>query len=56
MVTMNQIINSVKENINQQVIESLQEVGYDNVAATKLVTQFEGLTVEDLTFESDSQF
>lgn len=56
MVTMNQIINSVKESVNHQVIESLQEVGYDNVAATKLVTQFEGLTVEDLTFESDSEF
>jgi hypothetical protein len=56
MVTMNQLINSVKESINQNVIESLQEAGYDNTTATKLVTQFEGLEASDLTFESDSNF
>jgi hypothetical protein len=56
MVTMNQIVSSVKESINQNVIESLQEAGYDNTTATKLVTQFEGLAASDLTFESDSSF
>ena len=56
MVTMNQVINSVKQSVNQNVIESLQEAGYDNTTATKLVTQFEGLAANDLTFESDSNF
>jgi hypothetical protein len=56
MLTMNQIITSVTDGVKHQVIESLQEAGYDNVSATKLVTQFEGLSIEDLTFESDSKF
>lgn len=56
MVTMNEIITSFKNSLSENVIESLQEAGYDNATATKLVTQFEGLAVEDLTFESDSSF
>lgn len=56
MTTINEIMNSVKQAVNQNVIESLQEAGYDNVTATKLVTQFEGLAAKDLTFESDSNF
>lgn len=56
MITMNQLITSVKQAVSQNVIESLQEAGYDNTVATKLVTQFEGLSTDDLTFESDSSF
>lgn len=56
MITLNDIVDSFKQSVNQNVIESLQEAGYDNGTATKLVTQFEGLGADDLTFESDSQF
>jgi len=56
MITLNQIVDTFKKTVNQNVIESLQEAGYDNETATKLVTQFEGLISDELTFESDSEF
>lgn len=56
MTTLNEITNLIKASIDTQVVESLQEAGYDNKTATKMVMQFEGLTVEDLSFESDSKF
>jgi hypothetical protein len=56
MVTLSQIVDIFKQDVKHTVIESLQEAGYDNATATKLVTQFEGLEAQDLTFESDSEF
>jgi len=56
MITKAELFNSIKQTINYNVIDSLQEAGYDNATATKLVTQFEGLEANDLVFESDSSF
>jgi hypothetical protein len=56
MTTKTELFNSIKQVINHNVIDSLQEAGYDNTMATKLVTQFEGLEANDLVFESDSSF
>jgi len=56
MTTKTELFNSIKQAINHNVIDSLQEAGYDNTTATKLVTQFEGLEANDLVFESDSSF
>lgn len=39
--TMNQIINSIHQSINEEIINDMIEVGYSHDIAVKMVTEFE---------------
>lgn len=47
MNTLNTIINSINQNINETVIDGLTSVGYDHREATKLVVEDNFSVVED---------
>jgi hypothetical protein len=56
MQTLNDVFSGISGAINQQVVDSLAEVGYDTTTAIKLVTEFDGLEANDLVIEADSSF
>jgi len=47
MKTLNTIINSISQNINENVIEGLSQVGFSHKEATKLVVDNSFSLVED---------
>jgi hypothetical protein len=47
MNTLNTIINSISQNINENVIEGLSQVGFSHKEATKLVVENNFSLVED---------
>jgi predicted urease superfamily metal-dependent hydrolase len=47
MNTLNTIINSISQNINESVIDGLTSVGYDHTEATKLVVEDNFSIVQD---------
>jgi Holliday junction resolvasome RuvABC DNA-binding subunit len=56
MNTLNTIINSISQNINENVIEGLTSVGFSNQEATKVVVESNFSLAQDASSETVEAF
>jgi len=56
MNTLNTIINSISQNINENVIEGLTSVGFSNQEATKVVVESNFSLTQDASLDTVEAF